>query len=514
MTALSDWTSGYVADIGYTFGYYGELNPLRSTLALLAAGYAAPEFSACCELGFGQGVSVALHAACSDAAWHGTDFNPEQAKHARDLAEAGGVSAQLTDQAFQEFCAREDLPDFDFIGLHGIWTWISDENRSIIVDFIRRKLKLGGVVYVSYNTLPGWSASAPMRHLMTQHAEIMGARGSGILNRIDSALNFTSDVFAQNPTYLKSAPSVLERFERLKIQNKSYLAHEYFNADWHPMYFADMAEWMSPAKVSFAASATLLDAVEILNLTESQRAFMATIPDGYLRQTVRDFMVNQQFRRDYWVKGARKLSVLEQNEAYRRVRIALVVPRNSVALKVNGALGEGALSAEIYEPILEILADYKAHTLSEIEQKLVAQNIRFVQIVQAVLVLCGAGYASVAQDNAAIGRARKNTQRLNAYLMDQARGSTNIPYLASPVTATGVSVNRFQQLFAFSVTKGKKTPNEWAEFAFSILSMLDQKIIKDGRTLETDDENREELLRQAHQFGSELLPTLKGLEVI
>lgn len=29
------------------------------------------------------------------------------------------------------------------------------------------------------------------------------------------------------------------------------------------------------------------------------------------RQTVRDFCVNQQFRRDYWVKGARKLSALE-----------------------------------------------------------------------------------------------------------------------------------------------------------------------------------------------------------
>lgn len=27
---MSDWTSGYVADIGYTYGYYTELNPLRT----------------------------------------------------------------------------------------------------------------------------------------------------------------------------------------------------------------------------------------------------------------------------------------------------------------------------------------------------------------------------------------------------------------------------------------------------------------------------------------------------
>ena len=71
---------------------------------------------------------------------------------------ASGAAAKLFDQAFAEFCARPDLPDFDFIGLHGIWSWISDENRAVIVDFIRRKLKVGGVLYISYNTQPGWAA--------------------------------------------------------------------------------------------------------------------------------------------------------------------------------------------------------------------------------------------------------------------------------------------------------------------------------------------------------------------
>lgn len=32
---MSDWTAGYVADIGYTYGYYSELNPLRVQLAFL-----------------------------------------------------------------------------------------------------------------------------------------------------------------------------------------------------------------------------------------------------------------------------------------------------------------------------------------------------------------------------------------------------------------------------------------------------------------------------------------------
>jgi len=187
---MSDWTGGYVADIGYTHGYYVELNPLRIKLAFLKAGIALPHNLNACELGFGQGVSTNVHAAASGTNWYGTDFNPAQAAYAQQLAAASGAPAHLYDDAFAEFCNRPDLPQFDFIGLHGIWSWISDENRHLIIDFIRRKLKVGGVLYVSYNTQPGWAAMSPLRDLLVEHAELMGAQGSGILPRIDASLNF------------------------------------------------------------------------------------------------------------------------------------------------------------------------------------------------------------------------------------------------------------------------------------------------------------------------------------
>jgi hypothetical protein len=61
------------------------------------------------------------------------------------------------------------------------------------------------------------------------------------------------------------------------------------------------------------------------------------------RETARDFMVNQQFRRDYWVKGARRLSKLEQVESLRKQRLMLVQERAGVSLKAKGAIGEGAM---------------------------------------------------------------------------------------------------------------------------------------------------------------------------
>src|SRR5690606_16850084 len=108
-----------------------------------------------------------------------------QAGFAQELAQASGSNAHLFDEAFADFCARSNLPDFDFIGLHGIWSWISDDNRQSIVDFIRRRLKVGGVLYVSYNTQPGWAAMVPLRELLARHTEVLGMKGQEISQRID-----------------------------------------------------------------------------------------------------------------------------------------------------------------------------------------------------------------------------------------------------------------------------------------------------------------------------------------
>jgi SAM-dependent methyltransferase len=510
---MSDWTAGYVADIGYTYGYYTELNPQRVRLAFLNQGLVFPQMGAACELGFGQGLSANIHAAASVTEWHGTDFNPSQAGFAQELATASGTGAMLYDEAFADFANHADLPDFDYIGLHGIWSWISDENRQVIVDFIRKKLKVGGVLYISYNTLPGWASFAPMRHLMTEHAEVLGAEGKGIVSRIDGAIDFAEKLLATNPIFSRANPLVGERLSKMKEHSRHYLAHEYFNRDWHPMHFATMAKWLEPAKLQFACSANYLDHIDAVNLTADQQAFLKEIPDPMFRETTRDFMVNQQFRKDYWVKGARKLSLLEQAEAWRTQRVLLISPRADVSLKVNGSLGEANMTEAVYAPILDLLADHKTRSLSQIEQAVKEKGITFAQIIQASLVLGGGGHLALVQDEHSIPKAKKQTDKLNAHLYQKARGSNDVGFLASPVTGGGVAVNRFQQLFLLSLAQGKKQPSEWAHATWQILAAQGQKLLKEGKTLETEQENLAELTAQAQTFADKQLPILKALQI-
>ncbi|HYD60225.1 MAG TPA: class I SAM-dependent methyltransferase [Noviherbaspirillum sp.] len=511
---MTDWTAGYVADVGYTYGYYTELNPLRVKLAFLNAGLVFPEVGNACELGFGQGLSANFHAAASTVKWCGTDFNPAQAAFAQELADAADSGARLYDDAFADFCTRTDLPDFDYIGLHGIWTWISDENRTIIVDFIRRKLKVGGVLYVSYNTLPGWASYVPLRHLLTEHAEVIGSEGHGIVSRVDGALEFATRLLATNPAYARGTPLVDERLKLMRDQNRRYLAHEYFNRDWHPMHFATMAQWLEPAKLSYACSAHYLDHIDQLNLTGEQLSFLKEIPDANFRETVRDFMVNQQFRKDYWVKGARKLSALEQAEVLRDQQVILATHRADVVLKVKGALGDADMNAAVYAPILDVLADHKVKTLGQIEQTLRGNNgLNFGKLLQAIMVLAGAGYLMPVQEEQSVAKVKKSTDKLNKHLMDKARGNGEINYLASPTIGGGVAVGRIAQLFLLAREQGRKTPQDWADYAWQVLASQGQRIQKEGKTLESVEENRAHLGAQAQTFADKQLPLLKALQI-
>lgn len=405
------------------------------------------------------------------------------------------------------------MPDFDYIGLHGIWSWISDENRQVIVDFIRKKLKVGGVLYISYNTLPGWAAFAPMRHLMTEHAEVLGAEGRGIVSRIDGALDFAEKLLATKPAFSRANPQVSDRLTKMKEHNRHYLAHEYFNRDWHPMHFATMAQWLEGAKVQFACSANYMDSIDGINLTTEQQVFLKEIPDPMFRETTRDFMVNQQFRKDYWVKGARKLTPIEKAEALRAQKVILTTPRVDVSFKVAGALGTVTLTESVYAPILDHLADHQSNTLGQIEQAVKEKGVVFAQVLEAVMLLVGAGHIALVQDEYTITKAKKQTDKLNAHLCQKARGSNDLSNLASPVTGGGFMVNRFHQLFLASFSQGNKEPAEWVQMVWQLLSAQGQKLIKDGKPLGTADENLAELKGMAQNFADKQLPILKALQI-
>jgi SAM-dependent methyltransferase len=303
---MSSWASGYIADLGYIHGFYRELTPALLSFVALSRGQHGPEASSplqYCELGCGQGVSMNLLAAANpQISFHATDFNPSQIAGARALAaEADLSNVTFYDTSFADFEDESGLPEqFDIITLHGIYSWINEDLRADIVNFISRKLKVGGLVYISYNCLPGSSATAPMRHLMYLNGK---AQGGPTGSRLQPALDFVDAIQKSGAAYFRSVTGLAEQFEALKGKNHNYLAHEYFNDAWDLFYYSDVVHDLDAAKLTFVGSAAVLEQLDALNLTPEQQQIMASITDPVLRETVRDYMTNQNFRRDVFIKG-------------------------------------------------------------------------------------------------------------------------------------------------------------------------------------------------------------------
>jgi hypothetical protein len=512
-----DWTSGYRADIDYTYGYYRELAPGLIDFALLMSGYEPPQRASLnyLELGYGQGISANIQAAAGVGEYWGADFNPVHANHAQSLARVSGAAAHFSDESFADMLGRDDMPPMDYIVLHGIWSWVSDENRQIIVDTIRKRLRVGGAVYFSYNTFPGWTTAMPLRHIMQIHAQSMGSAAQGMVSRIDGAIAFGNQLAEVNARYFQHNPLAKGRLDAIAGQDRNYLAHEYFNDVWSPMYFSEVNDRLSEAKLSYATAAGIIDQLDGFNLTQPQREVMNALPAGVLRETVRDYMLNTQFRRDIFTRGARRLTPLERVERLNDQRITLVSPLTTFNYEIDAQLGKIALRKDIYESIIEALkaGGGGPKRIGDLAEDRTLAKLPAGSLIEGLSVLVGAGIAHPALSDADIASVAPRCKRLNAHFIERARISGDVSVLASPVIGAGITVGRFEQMFLGARARGLKSPADWAKDAWETMSKQSQLIVKNGEVLRTPESNLQELKDQAKTLADERLPLLQRLQV-
>ncbi|PWC57078.1 methyltransferase regulatory domain-containing protein [Azospirillum sp. TSO22-1] len=496
---MAGWTEGYVHDIAYAHSFYAEMAPAHLGFALLLAGVRPPDPSepfSYAELGCGQGLTSNLLAGVHPhARFEAVDFLPAHIADARDLAaKAGNTNTAFLEDSFAEYAER-DGPDLDIVALHGVWTWVSAGNRRILLDILRRRLKPGGVVYVSYNCLPGWAAHTPLRKLLVEHT----ASGAGPLpDRIGRALGFAARMARLGEGWFDRVPGALAHLESLDGKSDGYIAHEYLNRDWTPFYHADVARELAAAKLDYGTSATLADHVDDAMVSAEGLALLNEAADPALRETLRDYLTDQRFRRDVFVKGALRLSPAEREQRLRALRVGLAVPRGEVPERVSAPTGRIDLPAAA--PLAEaltggprtldaLLADLKTHGLEE---------------VLRTIALLGGAVVPVPE-----GIDARRVARFNAAVLERNRFDPGIRQLASPVLGTGVVVGLLERLFLLAEARGAEPP----PFAWTVLRERGKKLRRDGAELQTDAENVAELARLYEGFVGGQREWLKGVGI-
>lgn len=325
---MSERAAGYVTELPYTPGYHEGLDPGFVARRLGELGYAAPPIRRACELGFGRGINLAIHSVAGSIEWWGNDLLPVHVESVRALTLGLTHRLHVTTDTFAELLQRRDLPDFDFIGLHGVWSWVSAENREYIRQFIERYLSSNGVVYLSYNVLAGWAPVLPLRDFLRREFTRPEVGDRPVAERIELALCAAQAYVASEPTELEHHPEFERHLRRIRHQRKAYLAHEYFNRDWAPMPFSEVAGVLCP-----------------LGLVYAGQVSDARPPASDVRsEDEADQGLRRSFRRDLW---------LRRPAPYLSHTIEPVAGVDRVA--ATAALNDRLLNVALHEPQLSVV---------------------------------------------------------------------------------------------------------------------------------------------------------------
>jgi len=503
------WSEGYVVDLDYTRGYFRDLSPAHLRFATLLGGVEAADAAPYTyyELGCGNGYSTALHAAANpQGRFCGVDFNPTHIHNAQKLAQDAGIgNVRFLEKSFAELL-QADLEDADFIALHGVWSWIGDEQRGQLLEFIRRRLKPGGIVYLSYNSLPGLAQVAPLQRLLNEHA---GTGAGERMEKVRRSIDFAARLQQAGARFFALNPVAAGRLADMGKHDPHYVAHEYYNANWTPFFHADVARALAGAKLAYAASATLIDNFEQFILSPEMAKLAAEPGDRSLAETVKDFARNQVFRRDVYTRGAPKAAPPQLDAMLARSRFALIRPRSACRMKSATPAGEVTLQPEAYAPVLDALARGPM-SFEQLAQAPECAGLNRGKLRQAVFGMAALGNLLPALPAAGDDARREAAERFNqAALRTPITGTADLA-LASPVLGAGVPVNLVDRLFLSS----PREPDQAIARALGILVAGKVKVSKDGKPLDSAADIEAYVRDRAKFFFTDFLPFLKLLRVV
>ncbi len=497
---MAEWADGYVTDRDYVAEHHAEHAPAHLDFALLQRGIAPPEPEGGAfrylDIGCGLGFGALLIAAANPAAEiHGIDFMPGHVAWARRLARAAGIAnARFHEMSFAE-AAAADLPGFDYAVAHGVYAWVSAENRAAVVRLLARHLAPGGVACIGYNAVPGWAQVAALRHLLSDCAKIVPGPSA---ERARSAIAFAGEVQALGAAAFEANPRMAAKLAELPSKPEGYVAHEYLNESWRPLAVTEVMAEMAAAKLDFAAEAKALKNAPRVLFSEEARGFLSELPTEGLRELVGDYLLDTAFRDDLYVKGARRLDARAQLAALSRLRMALRLPPGAV--RTEGPV-EGrpvAFPGPATDAVLARLAEGP----QEIGDLLAAAGDPAAGFAAVEgLAITGQGVVLPAGESDPAP-----ARRLNAELCRRAVAETPLPALASPL-GVGLDIGRRDQLWLGHLAE---SPDAMAE-------ALMHALIAAGRAPEIDggaapgEAARARLAEEAARFRAERLPVFARL---
>jgi SAM-dependent methyltransferase len=460
------------------------------------------------DLGCGNGVTVnTLAAASPHGIFHGVDLMPEHIASARREAENGELGNVYFHELYFRELLKQDLPQFDYIALHGVYSWVSDQERRDIREVISRLLKPYGLVYVSYNTLPGSAVLAPLRDMFKSYADTLSG---DLIERAREGLKYLKHLKDNDALYIKSNPIVGAMIDTMLTQDIRYIAHEYL-ADHHSAIgVVDLAADLAKISLKICSGARLGPTVAQRAQLSKFQGLLDSRPDDLTREALKSVIWNEKYRADIFCRrqniaeevgsfgdfsdtvfGAARLTIWRSKSPPEELSADVGEIFNALSLGMSILANLGNLSEfQSYAP--EVLTDLVHHLVSDGHLRPFARR--------AVTARSQAG-----------GPYRIASPFNRASLANRLATAERV-FLASPVLGDGLAVDLISGLFLRAV--GEAQADDPVAHVNAALKARKRAWRRDGVTVKDSTERLMMLKKEYKTFRHDTLPLLQRLGII
>ena len=267
-------------------------HPDRLATVATFFGKHPPDVARCCvlEVGCSDGANlIPMAVALPDARFVGCDLSPRSIERGLLTIEALGLTnVVLVEEDIATLSPTHG--SFDYIVAHGFFSWVPPHARDALFALARDRLSADGVLYVSYNALPGCRIRQIAWDILHAHVD----RLDSSVARVAEARRFARMLADAGKTTLPSDEAVRAEFRTIAARSDSAICHDDLAVPNDPYYFRDFAAHAARYGLAFVAEVDL-HSMSAAGVSAELRAYLSTL-DPLSREQYLDFVRLRRFR--------------------------------------------------------------------------------------------------------------------------------------------------------------------------------------------------------------------------
>ena len=304
------------ADLGYLSQPfpYASAPFLESYARLLGLSPAPAATARILEIGSSYGGNLMSQALFyPQATFTGIEIAPTQVSVGKTYIDQLGITnLELLEGDVNE--SHHHLGTYDYIIAHGFYSWVDDETKDNFLRLCKEHLAENGILYMSYNTYPGWHKMDSVRALLKfankdidtlNHREKV-RHGKTVASKLGALMLEYDTVKVQQGPFLQSLRQTLQKQD-------CYVGHDHLEPVNTPVSFHQCMYHMTEHGFTYLCDCDLnLSFPDVYDETLRTKLQELAPHDPLAREQYIDFMLNTAFRKSLFThKGATPKRITE-----------------------------------------------------------------------------------------------------------------------------------------------------------------------------------------------------------